>query len=180
MPNVRRLFVALLLGVLALRSSGPASAGVPPGRYAIGDSVMLGAKDELTGRGFKVNAVVSRQFRDAVPLVQRLKAAGRLRRKVIIHLGNNGILIAAADCDRIAEIAGPGRTVYLVNLKIPRSYRRIQNERLAACAQRRANTLLIDWFHYSRNHPSWFAADGYHLTSAGQTKFAALIAMKTA
>ena len=67
-----------------------------------------------------------------------------------------------------------------MNLQIPRSYRRIQNERLAACAQRRANTALIDWFHLSRDHPSWFAADGYHLTPTGQTKYASLIATRTA
>jgi hypothetical protein len=160
--------------------TGPAVAGIPPGRYAIGDSVMLGAKEELSARGFRVNAVVSRQFRDAVPLVEQLKAAGRLRKKLIIHLGNNGILIEAAQCNRISEVAGPNRTVYLVNLKIPRWYRRIQNERLAACAQRRANTQLIDWFHYSRTHASWFAADGFHLTSAGQTRYASFIASKTA
>jgi hypothetical protein len=175
----RRLFAILLLGAMALEPLGPASAAIPPGRYAIGDSVMLGAREELTARGIRVNATVSRQFRDAVPLVQRLKAAGRLRRKVIIHLGNNGILIQAADCDRISEVAGPNRTVYLVNLKIPRSYRRTQNERLAACAQRRANTELIDWFSHSRDHPSWFAADGYHLSSTGQTRFAAFIATRT-
>jgi hypothetical protein len=180
MRMARRVGAVLVLGALALGPVGPATAGIPPGRYAIGDSVMLGARDEFIGRGIKVNAVVSRQFRDAVPLVEQLKAAGRLRKKVIIHLGNNGILIEAGDCDRISEVAGPNRTVYLVNLKIPRSYRRIQNERLGACAQRRANTLLIDWFHYSRNHPSWFAADGYHLTSAGQTRFASFIATKTA
>ena len=180
MPKVRRLFAVLVLGSIVLGLMGPAAAGIPPGRYAIGDSVMLGAKDELTGRGIKVNAVISRQFRDAVPIVEQLKAAGRLRRKVIIHLGNNGILIEAAQCNRISEVAGSGRTVYLVNLKIPRSYRSIQNERLAVCAQRRANTLLIDWYHYSRSHPSWFAADGYHLTSAGQANYASLIATKTA
>lgn len=180
MPKVFRFFVVLVLGFMVLGPFGPAAAGVPPGRYAIGDSVMLGAKDELTGRGIKVNAVVSRQFRDAVPIVEHLKAAGRLRKKVIIHLGSNGIPIDAAECNRISDVAGPNRTVYLVNLKIPRPYRRNQNERLAACAQRRANTLLIDWFHYSRSHPSWFAADGYHLNSAGQTKYAAFVAMKTA
>ncbi len=180
MPPARRFFAILLLGTLALAPLGPASAAIPPGRYAIGDSVMLAAREELTARGIKVNATVSRQFRDAVPLVRRLKAAGRLRSKVIIHLGNNGILIQAADCDRISQIAGSSRTVYLVNLRIPRSYRRIQNERLAACAQRRANTELIDWFHFSRDHPSWFAADGYHLTSIGQTKYASLIATRTA
>ena len=159
---------------------GPAAAVIPPGRYAIGDSVMLGAKDELNGRGIKVNAVVSRQFRDAVPLVEQLKAAGRLRKKIVIHLGNNGILIEAAQCDRISAVAGPNRTVYLVNLKIPRSYRRTQNQRLAACAQRRANTHLIDWFHYSRSHPSWFAADGFHLTAEGQTRYASFVAAQTA
>jgi hypothetical protein len=180
MPKARRLFVVLVLGSVTLGVVGPAAAGIPPGRYAIGDSVMLGAKDELTGRGIRVNAVVSRQFRDAVRIVEHLKSSGRLRTKVIIHLGNNGILIEAAECNRISEGAGPNRTVYLVNLKIPRSYRRLQNGRLAACAQRRANTVLIDWFAYSRTHPSWFAADGYHLTFHGQARYAAFLATKTA
>jgi hypothetical protein len=176
----RRFFAFALLGALTLAPSSPAAAAIPSGRNAIGDSVMLGAREELSARGIRVNAVVSRQFRDAVPLVEQLKAAGRLRRKVIIHLGNNGILIDAADCDHISEVAGPNRTVYLVNLKIPRSYRRTQNERLAACAQRRANTLLIDWFGYSHDHPPWFAADGYHLTATGQAKYAAFVGSKTA
>ena len=180
MPASRRLLAILLLGAIALESHDPASGAIPPGRYALGDSVMLAAKEELTARGIRVNATISRQFRDAVPLVRRLKADGRLRRKVIIHLGNNGILIQAADCDRISEIVGPNRTVYLVNLKIPRSYRKIQNERLAACAQRHANTELIDWFDHSRDHPSWFAADGYHLTATGQTRFASFLATETA
>jgi hypothetical protein len=148
---------------------------IPPGRLAIGDSVMLGAKEELTARGFRVNASVSRQFRDAVPLVRRLKEAGKLRRKVVIHLGNNGILIQAADCNRISEIAGRDRTVYLVTLRIPRWYRATQNERLAACAERRANTRLIDWYGYSHDHPGWFADDGFHLTSRGQARYAAFI-----
>ena len=180
MRRARRFFAFALLGALTLAPSSPAAAVIPSGRNAIGDSVMLGAREELTARGIRVNAVVSRQFRDAVPLVEQLKAAGRLRRKVIIHLGNNGILIDAADCDRISEVAGPNRTVYLVNLKIPRSYRRTQNERLAACAQRRANAVLIDWFGYSHDHPSWFAVDGFHLTPIGQSKYAGFIASKTA
>lgn len=157
----------------------PAGAGIPPGRYAIGDSVMVGAKEALTARGIRVNATVSRQFRDAVPIVERLKAEGRLRKKLIIHLGNNGILIDAADCDRISALAGSQRTVYLVNLKIPRRYRRTQNLRLAACAERRANTVLINWFGYSHDHPAWFADDGYHLTPLGQSKYAGFIGSRT-
>jgi hypothetical protein len=169
-----------LLVLLITFVATPAGALIPSGRLAIGDSVMLGAQEELVARGFRVNAAVSRQFRDAVPLVERLKSAGRLRRKVIIHLGTNGILIQASDCDRISEVAGPNRTVFLVTLKIPRWYRSVQNERLAACAERRGNTQLIDWYRFSRDHPSWFAADGYHLTPVGQAKYAAFIGSATA
>jgi hypothetical protein len=176
----RRHLAFLLACLVVLIASQPVEAAIPPGRYAIGDSVMVGAKEELTARGIRVNAAVSRQFRDAVGIVERLKADGRLRRKLIIHLGNNGILIDPADCDRISALAGSRRTVYLVNLKIPRSYRRTQNRRLAACAERRANTVLINWYAYSHDHPSWFAADGYHLTSLGQSKYAGLITSRTA
>jgi len=170
----------MLLVVLVTFLATPAGAAIPFGRLAVGDSVMLGAKGELVARGFRVNATVSRQFRDAVPLVERLKAEGRLRRRVVIHLGTNGILIQAADCNRISEIAGPNRTVYLVTLKIPRWYRSVQNQQLAACAGRRANTRLINWYLHSRDHPSWFAADGYHLTPEGQEKYAAFVGSQTA
>jgi hypothetical protein len=176
----RALRVLTILVVLFEFTASSAGAAIPPGRLAIGDSVMLGAKDELAARGFRVNAAVSRQFRDAVPLVERLKAEGRLRRKVIIHLGTNGILIQASDCDRISEVAGPNRTVFLVTLKIPRWYRSVQNGELAACAERRANTELIDWYLHSRDHPSWFAADGYHLTQEGQSRYAAFVGSQTA
>jgi len=172
--------VLTLLVALVTFVATPAGAAIPTGRLAIGDSVMLGAKGELVARGFRVNATVSRQFRDAVPLVERLKAEGRLRRKVVLHLGTNGILIQAADCNRISEVAGPNRTVFLVTLKIPRWYRSVQNEQLTACAERRANTRLINWYLHSRDHPSWFAADGYHLTPEGKEKYAAFIGSQTA
>ena len=180
MRSLARSVAIVATCALLLVPSGPVGAAIPPGRYAIGDSVMLGAKEELQARGIGVNAAVSRQFRDAVAIVAGLKASGKLRRKLVIHLGNNGILINGADCDRISQLAGTGRTVYLVTLKIPRWYRKIQNERLAACARRRANTVLLHWLVFSRNHPAWFAADGYHLTALGQQRYASFIASGTA
>jgi hypothetical protein len=179
MIRARFLFAVVAIGSIAL-TPPPAAAGIPPGRIGVGDSVMLGAKDELVARGVRVNAIVSRQFRDVLPLLEQMRSAGRLRRKVIVHLGNNGILIDAADCNRISEIAGPNRTVSLVNLKIPRWYRSVQNRRLAACARRRANTVLVNWFSFSRDHPFWFAADGFHLSPTGQARYAAFVATKTA
>jgi hypothetical protein len=142
---------------------------------------MLGAKTQLQNRGFIVNAVKSRQFSEAVTIVKQKAASGVLRRKVIIHLGTNGILIQPYQCDQIAKYAGRNRHVFLVTLTGPTSkpkIRKAQNTRLRACAQRHRNTSLIDWYGYSRGHGGWFY-DGMHLTTTGRTAYAAFLDHKT-
>jgi hypothetical protein len=181
--RVRRVWLASAFAValsVSWGSPGSTAGSIPRGRLGIGDSVMLGAEDQLRDRGIRVDAAVSRQFRDAVGIVRRLKADGKLRRTLILHLGTNGVLIDPADCDRISEIAGPRRTVHLVTVKIPRTYRDVQNDRLAACALRHANTVLVDWYRHSRGHRSWFADDGYHLSATGRTRYGSFLDAKTA
>jgi hypothetical protein len=157
----------------------PAPAlGIAEGRYAIGDSVMLGAKTQLQNRGFIVDAKVSRQFSEAVTIVKRKAASGVLRRKVIVHLGTNGILIQASQCDQISKYAGSKRRVYLVTVTGPTSHpkiRKAQNIRLRACAARHGNTFLVDWYGYSRGHGAWFYRDGMHLTPKGRVAYAAFL-----
>jgi hypothetical protein len=177
---VTRLIAILVIASATLASAAPASA-IAGGRYAIGDSVMLGARDELRARGFVVDAVSSRQFADAVTIVRHKAASGVLRRKVIIHLGTNGILIQPSQCDAIAKAAGAGRHVYLVTVTGPTRYpkiRKAQNTRLRACADRHANTSLLDWYGYSRGHGGWFY-DGMHLTGSGQDAYAAYLGSRT-
>jgi len=177
---MRRCIVVLAVAVGLLTPAVPASA-IPAGRYAIGDSVMLGARDELRARGFIVDTETSRQFADAVTIVRHKAASGVLRRKVIIHLGTNGILIEASQCDAIAKAAGAGRHVFLVTVTGPTRYpkiRKAQNTRLRACADRHANTSLIDWYGYSRGHGGWFY-DGMHLTASGQNAYAAYLGSRT-
>jgi hypothetical protein len=153
------LSVAVLLCLLV---AAPAAEAIPSGRYAIGDSVMLGAKP---------------QFSEAVHIVKRKKAHGLLRRKIVIHLGTNGVLVQASDCDTISRVAGRHRHVFLVTVTGPTKYpkiRKAQNVRLKACAERHANTKLIDWYAYSRGHGAWFY-DGMHLTSKGRIAYARLL-----
>ena len=150
------------------------SAGIPRGRYAIGDSVMLGAARELRDRGIRVDADISRQFDDAVPIVRQMAASGHLPDRVIVHLGNNG-LIDGDDCDRLVRVAGPGRRVFLVTVKVPRSYRDPNNRRLHRCARRHDTAFIIDWYLHSRYHRNWFYADGFHLRPLGQRRYAAFI-----
>ena len=155
---------------------------IPGGRYAIGDPVMLGAKDELQHRGFVVNAVTSRQFHDAVRIVKRKAAEGSLRRRVVIHLGTDGTPIQPSDCDAIAKAASALRHVYLVTVTGPTgdpAVRKAQNTRLRVCASRHANTSVIDWYGYSRGHARWFSSDGMHLTATGQRAYAAFLDTRT-
>jgi hypothetical protein len=176
---VRRfpLFAPCLVIVVGL--AVPAGAGIPPGRYAIGDSVMLGAAPQLRNRGIQVNATVSRQFGDALGIVRSLKRDGRLKRTIIVHLGTNGVPVDPADCDALARSVGRDRRLYLVTITIERRYRRTQNARLAQCANRHRNTRLIDWWAYSHDHPGWFYADGYHLNATGRIRYATLLHRRT-
>jgi hypothetical protein len=169
-----RWVVPLVLPAMLLASAVPAAGAIPPGRMAIGDSVMLGARDELRSRGWRVSARISRQMRDADSTILALKRKGRLPRNVLVHLGTNGAFLAG-DCASAVRAAGRHRHVYLVTIKIPRSYRAPNNTRLRSCARRFATASLIDWFTYSHTHASWFARDGYHLTATGQDAYAAYL-----
>ena len=170
--------VAVIVAVAMLASAAPAGAGgIPQGRYAIGDSVMRGAAQELHGRRIKVNATVSRQFSTLPGLIRSLRNSGVLRKTVIIHLGNNGF-IDLADC-RAAVRAATNRNVYLVTVKVPRQWRRANNRVLARCDRAFSRAHLVDWFRHSVNHPGWFAEDLYHLTPLGQRRYAGYISNRT-
>jgi hypothetical protein len=179
---MRRVVICLAVVLALLLVGAPALAsGIPIGRYAIGDSVMLGAKAQLKARGFVVNARKSRQFSDALSIVKRKKRHGLLRQKIVIHLGTNGVLIQPGDCDKIARLAGSSRRVYLVTVTGPTSHpkiMRVQNKRLRACAARHANTHLIDWYKHSRGHANWFY-DKMHLTPKGRKAYASFLYLKS-
>jgi hypothetical protein len=99
----------------------------------------------------------------------------------VIHLGTNGVLVQASDCDAISRLAGPRRRVFLVTVTGPTRYpniRKAQNKRLRACADRHRNTKLIDWYAYSRGHGNWFY-DRMHLTPKGRYAYAKLLDSRT-
>jgi hypothetical protein len=174
----------LLVAVLALASvvclsAGPASGTIKAGRLGIGDSVMLGAKGELHAHGFGiVDAVKSRQFYAAPSRVTYWRKAGKLPRNVVLHLGNNGI-VELSDCYHAVE-AARHRKVFLVNLKVPRDWRVVDNRRLLRCAKHFKRAHLIDWYGHSHDHPRWFARDGYHLTGIGAAAYASFVSHRIA
>ena len=172
--------VALLAGLTApVATASPATPSavvVPTGRYALGDSVMLGARAGLNARGFQVNAVESRQFSAAVPIVRTKVLNHTLPRNLIIALGTNGY-IRLTDCKAIVSAAGTARRVFLVTNRVPRSWGKPNNNTLRACdaAFASGRVVLVDWYAYSAGHTSWFYSDRIHLRPTGQTAYARLL-----
>jgi lysophospholipase L1-like esterase len=169
----------VIAGVVALVSAlvvgcAPPRPPVPAGSVlAIGDSVMVRAAPALAARGIAVDAVTSRQFKSAVPLVGLLAAAGRLPKTVVVHLGTNGSF-SMATCDALVAAVGPRTLVFVnVNLDGRRSWEPAVNATLAACAARH-HLRLVNWKGYSTGRP-WFEPDHIHLTANGAVAYADLI-----
>jgi hypothetical protein len=171
MRGIRRLAVVVLLALASLPVS--AHALVPPGRFGVGDSIMLSASDELAVYGTGVDAEVGRQFSEGLPVIRRLARRDRLPRTVIVHLGTNGY-VQPEDCDRLVALA-PRRRIFLVTVRVPREWQDPNNDVLNACAIRYDRVFVLRWFRVSGDHPEWFSTDGYHLNTDGQRAFADLI-----
>ena len=115
--------------------------------YAIGDSVMLAAADEVlaTFPGIAIDASVSRRMSDAPALVQSLIDAGGLRPILLLGLGTNGP-VDEATLDQISAMVGPGTEIVLVNAQAPRGWIPGVNSLLADYAQRYRNVELANWY----------------------------------
>ena len=173
----RRVLAVLALALLPVAPNGAllAPANAASGRIlAIGDSVMLGARSALQHAGVdKVDAKVSRQVTTA-PRLLRQRGSG-LPRNVVIHLGTNGTFPTTV-CRAIVRAVGPDRHVFLVNLKVPRSWERSNNRVVSLCAAMHPDQVtLIDWHRAATQHPEWLYADGMHLRPRGAHGYARVI-----
>jgi hypothetical protein len=173
-PRAHRLLVPVACVWLVAAAAVAHARPIPKGRVGVGDSIMQSAKAELNAYGLPVHAKVGRQFVEGVTVVQRLKDAQLLAKRVIVHLGTNGP-IDPDDCDAIVRIAGPLRRVFLVTNKVPRDWQDANNDLLNACARAYRNVWVIRWYAYSSGHPHWFADDRYHLSTEGRAIYAAFI-----
>ena len=168
---------ALILALVLAFAHAASGAPPPKGRFGVGDSIMLSAKDDLRPLGYGVNAKVGRQFGSGVWIVRHKAEDGSLPRRVIVHLGTNGT-IDPLDCARLVGFAGPRRRVFLTTIKVPRSWEEPNNDTLRACANGLDKVHVIRWWAKSHDHPEWFAADDYHLNDTGQRIFARFVDRK--
>jgi hypothetical protein len=172
------------VAVVATNASGTATAAQiaytfePPAGWiaAIGDSVMLGAAEELESRLGPdiVDADVSRQFRDTPGLIRDLVEMDDPAQVVIVHLGTNGLVDDAAFDSVMLEAADVPLVVF-VNVRVPRDWETPTNIALAAGVERWDNAILVDWFGASDADDGNFAGDGFHPSIGGRVLYAELI-----
>jgi hypothetical protein len=143
---------------------------------AIGDSVMLGAADELAAKGIVVDAAVSRQMATMIPVVQQLRDAGQLGDTVIVHLGTNGPLDDQTVQDFFTALAGVPR-VLVLTVSAPRTYIAANNAKLAPLPAQFPNVSVLYWDGLVNQCPgNCIYGDGYHLRQDGQKYYTELIA----
>jgi len=141
----------------------------PPTRVtAIGDSVMLIAKDALSERlgGAVVDADIGRQSKTVIAVTETLKANGQLGDTVIVHMGTNG-LITVKQFDQLMDLLRDTPKVLMVNVKVARPWEDVNNKMLAENIGRFPNARLVDWKATAAAHPQAFYNDGVHLKPSG-------------
>ena len=147
----------------------------PVSYFAIGDSVMLGAAGVLSARGYTVNAEKSRQMIDMVPIMKQLGDAELFGDPVIIHLGTNGPFTKETLDDFLRPLDSVTNVV-LINIRADRAWTDRNNALLSERDSPNDNIILIDWHSLSENCTgNCFAADGIHLSAAGQKFYADMI-----
>jgi len=147
-----------------------------PRIIALGDSVMIGAKDKLAGRlgpGFSLSAHIGRQAEDFVEIVTRLRREGHQPDAMIIQMGNNGPLYGD-DMAAIRKATADVGELFLVNDHAPVDWLAESNHALADAAAEWPHTTLIDWKAAAESEDGllW---DETHLTPAGAGVYARLI-----
>lgn len=121
-----------------------------------------------------INYRVGRQMAEVPEVIKQLESSGQLGEKVIIQLGTNGPFVKTDLLNLIKSLEN--KQVYFVNCRVPRVWESTVNRTLEEVVTSTPNTVLVDWYSASTDHPEFFANDGVHLTRVGGETYANLIA----
>ena len=145
------------------------------GLWVIGDSVILGIRNELEAKAHigLINARVGRQAGELLEVIQHDKAkmAGM---KTVLDLGNNNRL-TSSEVEAIFSELKDQPLVIVVNTAVPRGWRDENNQLISTVASQYPNVRVVNWALKSENHPEYFAPDGVHLIPAGIAAYVSAI-----
>jgi hypothetical protein len=136
---------------------------------------MLAAEEGLREAGVEVHAEVGRQAWEALLVMEALAREGRLQETVVVHIGHNGAM-SEEEFERFVEIAGPGRQLVFLTVRVPREWEAVNNALIEAGAARHANVTVLDFRGATGGREELFWEDGLHLRPEGAAFYAAFVA----
>ena len=144
---------------------------------AVGDSVMLGAAQQLAADvpGIDLDAAVGRQVTEVIALLREREANGLLGDVLLLHIGNNGEF-TDEQFDRIVDLAGPQRRVVFLTVKVTREWEEANNAVIARGAERHPRAVVVDWRTAVLERPDVLWTDDTHLRPEGARLYATLLA----
>jgi peptidoglycan/LPS O-acetylase OafA/YrhL len=136
--------------------------------FAIGDSVLLGARGHLskTIPGIRVDADVGRQASQGLKVVKEWRRSSGKASTILLHLGTNGYINEAQFRELLGELADR-KAVIVINVRANRRWMAPNNEMIARLAPQFPNVRVIDWHALADGRPEYFVKDGIHLTTKG-------------
>jgi hypothetical protein len=145
--------------------------GAPP--LAVGDSVMLGAVDQLRAAGFEVDTRGCRQMGEGLAVLDARRRAHSLPDIVVVALGTNWT-VSTGQIRSALRILGPSRVLGLVTPAEEGGGASSDQAVMRAAGRHwRRRVKVLDWVAYSAGRDwTW---DGMHLKPAGAAAFARLL-----
>jgi peptidoglycan/LPS O-acetylase OafA/YrhL len=139
----------------------------PPPPVALGESVMLGAKDNLEIGGFYVDAIKSRQGEDMAALVEAMRANGQLGQTVVIQIGTNGS-VSQETFARIMAQLPPELTpqVVFLTIHVPKRWNDGNNALIRALPTIYPNVTVLDWDEAAKT--IHICSDGIHIACGSE------------
>ncbi|MBQ4045223.1 MAG: hypothetical protein II627_02140 [Lachnospiraceae bacterium] len=144
---------------------------------AVGDSVMLGAADDIEDLipDIVLDAKVSRQLRAAITVLKDLGRAGKLGETVVVAIGTNGV-VSKSDAQDMVDFLGPDRTIYWIDCYGTHlSWQDRVNGIIEDIAEANDNVNVIHWSKLAKKHHEWLSRDGIHLRPRGRVAYAEMI-----
>lgn len=165
---MRGLAAAVLTLAGVMFPTGVASATHRAQVYAIGDSVMIDAKQSLRAdiKGIHVNAAVSRQVEDGIALLRSQRHDHRIAATTIFGLGTNGTF-TRAELDSVIRLTR-GHKLVVITTHCPRcDWTNANNITVRHGCTHARHCWIARFQKYANRHPEWFGDDGVHMPVDG-------------
>jgi peptidoglycan/LPS O-acetylase OafA/YrhL len=143
----------------------------------LGDSVMIGAQEQLASRlgpGFSMDAKVGRQADEFLEIIGRIKREGHRPEAMVIQWGNNGPLYSE-DMEQLrADTTNVGQ-LFLISDHAPVSWQDESDHAIAEASEQWHHTTEIPWAKTAEEGGESLFWDGIHLTPKGAGVYARLV-----